>query len=78
MLNELYDSIKCGGYRNNNQNIERSTFFIDDIAKETPFYYSPSGDMNISMWLGMLITDKNNVYVGGFKDKNERRYRSSI
>jgi tetratricopeptide (TPR) repeat protein len=70
MLNELYDAL-------NEVNVEaiikilKDDFFINNIAKETPVYYSPSGSVNLSMGQCLLITDRYNVYVGGFKDKKK-------
>lgn len=49
--------------------IMEDDFFIDVIAGAAPFYYSPSGNINLDMGYGLLITDKNNIYAGGFKEK---------
>jgi tetratricopeptide (TPR) repeat protein len=67
VLNELYTALNVVDLEAITK-IMKDTFFTDVIAEATPFYYSPSGNMNLVMGYGMLISDKNNIYAGGFKD----------
>ncbi|MDD4111680.1 MAG: tetratricopeptide repeat protein [Herbinix sp.] len=67
VLNELYTALNVVNIEAVAKIMEES-FFIDTIAETVPLYYSPSGDMNLDMGYGMLISDKNNIYAGGFKD----------
>ncbi|NLO09738.1 MAG: tetratricopeptide repeat protein [Clostridiales bacterium] len=68
VLNELYTALSVVDIDSATKIME-DTFFIDIIAGSAPFYYSPSGDMNINRGYGLLISDKNNVYAGGFMDR---------
>lgn len=68
ILNELYTAISVVDTETI-INVIKEPIFIDEIAKAAPLYYNPSGDMTISYGYGMFILDRNNIYVGGFKDK---------
>lgn len=68
VLNELYAALSVVDIETITKIME-DAFFIDIIARAAPFYYSPSGNINLDMGYGLLITDKNNIYAGGFKDK---------
>ncbi|TAH72781.1 MAG: tetratricopeptide repeat protein [Anaerolineaceae bacterium] len=67
VLNELYTALSVVDIEAITKIMEDS-FFIDIISDSAPFYYSPSGNMNLARGYGMLITDKNYIYAGGFKD----------
>lgn len=68
VLNELYTALSVVDIETITR-IMKDSFFIDIIAEAAPFYFSPSGNMNLTMGYGMLILDKNNVYAGGFRDR---------
>lgn len=68
VLNELYTALSVVDIESITKIME-DAFFKEKIASSAPFYYSPSGDMNPNMGYGILITDKNSVYAGGFKDR---------
>jgi len=68
LLNELYTALSVVDIETI-INIINDPFFVEDIAIEAPLYYNPLGDMNTSFGYGMYIADKNNIYVGGFRDK---------
>lgn len=44
--------------------IMSSDFFKNEIAKDTPIYYSPLGEGNISKGYGMILIDNNSLYSG--------------
>jgi len=44
--------------------IMNSDFFMNEIAKDTPIYYSPLGEGNISKGYGMLLVDDKSLYSG--------------
>jgi|LSQX01.2.fsa_nt_gb tetratricopeptide (TPR) repeat protein len=67
ILNELYIALSVIDI-DAITNILEDTFFIDIIAGAAPFYYSPSGNTNMTRNYGLLITDGKNIYAGGFKD----------
>ncbi len=67
VLNELYTALSVVDIESITKIMEDS-FFIDIIAETAPFYYSPSGDINLNMGYGMLISDKEHIYAGGFRD----------
>lgn len=67
VLNELYTALSVVDIYAT-INILENDFFINIIAEEAPFYYSPTGDMNLAWGYGVLISDKNTIYVGGFKN----------
>lgn len=67
VLNELYAALSVVDI-DAIVKIINDPFFTDDIATASPLYYNPLGDMNTSFGYGMFIADKNNIYVGGFKD----------
>lgn len=67
VLNELYTALSVVDIDTITKIMEDS-FFIDIIAGAAPFYFSPSGNMDLKMGYGMLISDKNNIYAGGFRD----------
>ncbi len=68
VLNELYAALSVADIEAVINTMEDS-FFVDVIAEAAPLYYSPSGNMNLMMGYGIMISDKSNVYAGGFKDK---------
>lgn len=68
ILNELYTALSVVDIEEITK-IMKDSFFIEVIAIEAPFYYSPSGNLNTAMGYGMFIADKNNIYAGGFRDK---------
>ncbi len=68
VLNELYTALSVVDI-DEITNIMEDSFFTDTIAVNAPFYYSPSGNMNSYISYGMLISDENNIYAGGFKDR---------
>lgn len=68
VLNELYIALSVVDTEAISKIME-DTFFIDKIAESAPFYYSPSGNMDLNLGYGILISDKNNIYAGGFRDK---------
>lgn len=68
ILNELYTALNVVDIETITR-IMRDDFFIESIASNSPFYYSPSGDLNLSIGYGMLILDANNIYAGGFKNE---------
>jgi tetratricopeptide (TPR) repeat protein len=68
VLNELYTALSVVDIDAITKIMEDS-FFKEKIASLAPFYFSPTGDMNPNMGYGILITDKNSVYAGGFKDR---------
>lgn len=68
VLNELFTALNVADTEAI-INIMESSFFIDKIAGAAPFYYSPSGDLDLNLGYGMVVSDKNNVYAGGFKDR---------
>ena len=68
VLNELYIALSVVD-TDAITKIMDDTFFIDKIVGSEPFYYSPSGNMNLNLGYGILISDKNNIYAGGFRDK---------
>ncbi|NLL00096.1 MAG: hypothetical protein GX271_05465 [Clostridiales bacterium] len=67
ILNELYTALSVVDI-DTITNITKDSFFIDTIAGNAPYYYSPSGNMDSNMSYGMLISDKNKLYAGGFRD----------
>jgi len=68
ILNELYIALHVADTEAITR-IMKDEFFINVIAPMAPYYYSPSGEVRLSMAYGMMIYDKNNVYTGGFKDE---------
>ena len=68
ILNELYTAVNLLDIKTITS-IMNDSFFKDNIAAETPYYYSPSGNINLMLGYGMLISDENTVYVGGFKNQ---------
>lgn len=68
MLNELYTAVNLLDI-STITSIMNDKFFIDNIASAVPYYYSPSGNMNLTLGYGMMISDANTIYVGGFKNQ---------
>lgn len=67
VLNDLYTALNVVDIETIT-NIINDSFFIEKIASDTPYYYSPSGNLNLALGYGMLILDEKNIYAGGFKD----------
>lgn len=67
VLDELYIALSVVDTETITSIMEDS-FFLEKIAVNAPFFYSPSGNMNSSMSYGMLISNKDNIYAGGFRD----------
>lgn len=67
VLNELYTALNVVDLEAI-IDIMKDNFFIEKIASEAPFYYSPYGELNVNMGYGILISDKSNIYSGGFRD----------
>lgn len=68
LLNELYTALNMIDI-NTIIKILSEPLYTEDITKSAPLYYNPLGDMDTSFGYGMYIADKDNIYVGGFKDK---------
>lgn len=68
ILNELYTALNVVDIETI-ISIMKDSFFVDTIASMAPFYYSPSGNMNMSLGYGMLISDAKDIYAGGFKNE---------
>ena len=67
VLNELYTALSVVDIDAITKIME-DAFFVDVIVGAEPFYYSPSGNMNLNWGYGILISDKNTIYSGGFKN----------
>jgi len=71
ILNELYIALNVADTEAITR-IMKNGFFTDVIAPLAPYYYSPSGDVKLTMAYGMMIYDKNTIYAGGFKDEMKK------
>lgn len=67
ILNELYIALNVADTKAIIK-IIKNKFFRNVIAPMAPYYYTPSGDADLSMAYGMMIYGENNIYAGGFKD----------
>jgi len=68
ILNELYIALNVADTEAITR-IMKDKFFINEIATMAPYYFSPSGDVNLTLAYGLMIYDENNVYAGGFRDE---------
>lgn len=68
ILNELYLALNVADIEAIKR-ILNDDFFINVIVPMTPYYFSPTGDVKLTMSYGMMIYDKNNIYAGSFRDE---------
>ena len=68
ILNELYTALSVVDIETITR-ILKDSVYMDIVAEEgTPFYYNPSGKTNLTMGYGLLISDKDKIYAGGFRN----------
>jgi len=66
ILNELYIALNMADTETITK-ILKDEFFLNVIAPQAPFYFSPYGNYRLTTTYGMMIYNENNIYAGGFK-----------